>query len=83
MKIKLLPPALLRGSRPASRRGVGPMGRRQAGREVVESSRLRSQSKFLLECAKKAVEIAIEQDENIAQQWLEEQTKSVEEHHAC
>ena len=31
----------------------------------------------MLECAKKAVEMAIEMDENIAMQWLESQIKSV------
>jgi restriction endonuclease S subunit len=41
--------------------------------KVAESFNLRKQSKHLLECAKRAVEIAIEQDEQTAMQWLEEQ----------
>ncbi len=40
--------------------------------KVRESFRLRKQSKHLLECAKHAVEIAIEQDEQTALEWLEE-----------
>jgi len=43
--------------------------------KVTESFNLRKQSKHLLECAKRAVEIAIEQDEETAIQWLEVQTK--------
>jgi len=43
--------------------------------KVTESFNLRKQSKHLLECAKRAVEIAIEQDEKIAIQWLKVQTK--------
>jgi len=42
--------------------------------KVTESFSLRKQSKHLLECAKRAVEIAIEQDEQTAMQWLEAQT---------
>ena len=38
---------------------------------VVESFNLRKQTKDLLECAKRAVEIAIEQDEQTAIDWLE------------
>lgn len=41
--------------------------------KVNESHRLRKQSKHLLECAKRAVEIAIEQDEDRAMKWLEEE----------
>ena len=40
--------------------------------KVRESFRLRKQSKHLLECAKHAVEIAIEQDEQTALEWLAE-----------
>ena len=39
--------------------------------KVVESFRLRNRAKHLLECAKSAVEIAIEQDEQAAIEWLE------------
>ena len=41
--------------------------------KVEESFRLRQQSKHLLECAKKTVDIAIEKDEHIATQWLEKE----------
>ena len=39
--------------------------------KVVESFNLRKQAKDLLECAKRAVEIAIKQDEQTAIDWLE------------
>ena len=39
--------------------------------KIVESFNLRQQTKDLLECAKQAVEIAIEQDEQTAIDWLE------------
>ena len=39
--------------------------------KVVESFRLRKQAKDLLEHAKRAVEIAIEQDEQAAIEWLD------------
>ena len=39
--------------------------------KVVESANLRRESKRLLECAKRSVEIAIEQDEETALEWLE------------
>ena len=42
--------------------------------KVIESFNLRHQSKHLLECAKRAVEIAIEQDEQTAINWLETET---------
>ena len=41
-------------------------------RMVVEATELRKESKHLLECAKQAVEIAIEQDEATAVVWLED-----------
>ena len=41
-------------------------------RMVVEATELRKESKRLLECATRAVEIAIEQDEAIAAAWLED-----------
>ena len=39
--------------------------------KVTESFNSRKQSKHLLECAKRAVELAIEQDEQTAIDWLE------------
>jgi type I restriction enzyme S subunit len=44
---------------------------------VTESFNLRKQSKHLLECAKKAVEMAIEKDEQTAIDWLKAQTQSI------
>ncbi|RKU35063.1 hypothetical protein C6496_17350 [Candidatus Poribacteria bacterium] len=46
---------------------------KQAGiqQKVIESFNLRKHAKDLLECAKRAVEIAIEQDEQTAIDWLE------------
>jgi restriction endonuclease S subunit len=42
---------------------------------LLEESRiLKEQSKHLLDCAKRAVEIAIEQDEQAAIEWLEKET---------
>ncbi len=46
--------------------------------KVIESFSLRKQSKHLLECAKRAVEIAIEQDEQTAIKWLENETKEMQ-----
>ncbi len=43
--------------------------------KVTESCTLRKQSKHLLDCAKKAVEMAIEQDEQTAMKWLTKQTE--------
>lgn len=43
--------------------------------KIIESFDLRKQSKRLLECAKRAVEMAIEENEDAAMKWLEEQTK--------
>ena len=45
---------------------------------VIESFNLRKQSKHLLECAKRAVEMAIESDEKKASGWLENETKEVQ-----
>ena len=42
--------------------------------KIIESFNLRKQSKHLLECAKRAVEVAIEQDEQTAIDWLEKET---------
>lgn len=50
----------------------------QIQRKVVESFNSRNQSKHLLECAKRAVEIAIEQDEQTAIDYLENETEEVE-----
>jgi len=46
--------------------------------KVTESFSLRKQSKHLLECAKRAVEIAIEQDEQTAIKCLENETKEMQ-----
>ena len=43
--------------------------------KISASFELRKQSKQLLECAKRAVEIAIEQNEQTAIDWLEHETK--------
>ena len=46
--------------------------------KVTESFNLRKQSKQLLECAKLAVEIAIEKDEQAAVKWLKNETKEMQ-----
>ena len=46
----------------------------QIQQKITESATLRRQSKHLLECAKGAVEMAIEQDEATALAWLERET---------
>ncbi len=46
-------------------------------RMVVESSGLRAESGRLLECAGRAVEIAIEEDERTAVAWLERETEAI------
>lgn len=48
----------------------------QIQRKITESFNLRKQSKHLLECAKKAVEMAIEKNEKTATQWLKKQTQN-------
>ena len=50
----------------------------QIQRKIIESFNLRKQSKHLLECAKRAVEIAIEQDEQTAIDYLENRTTEIE-----
>lgn len=45
----------------------------QIQRKIAESFALRRQSKHLLDCAKRAVELAIEQNEQAATDWLEDQ----------
>ena len=46
----------------------------QIQKKVTESFNLRKQSKHLLDCAKRAVEMAIDQDEQTAIDWLEDET---------
>lgn len=46
----------------------------QIQQKIVESFNLRKQSRQLLECAKRAVEIAIERNEQVAIDWLENAT---------
>ena len=48
--------------------------------KVVESAALRKESKRLLECAKHSVEIAIEQDEETAMEWLNKKTGEAKIH---
>jgi restriction endonuclease S subunit len=47
----------------------------QIQQKITKSFNLRKQSKHLLECAKRAVEISIEQNEDAAIKWLQEQTE--------
>ena len=47
----------------------------QISQKITESFNLRKQSKHLLECAKRAVEIAIEQDEQTAIDYLQNTTQ--------
>ena len=54
----------------------------QIQQKAVESLNLRMQSKHLLECAKRAVEIAIEQDEQTAIEWLESATTRFHDYHS-
>lgn len=49
----------------------------QIQQKITESFKLRKHSKHLLECAKRAVEMAIEKDEKTAINWLEQQTKTI------
>ncbi len=49
----------------------------QIQQKVIESFSLRRQSNHLVECAKHAVEMAIEQDEQTAIDWLENKTQEV------
>ena len=50
----------------------------QIQQKVIESFNLRKQFKHLLECAKRAVEMAIESDEKTAINWLENETKEIQ-----
>lgn len=45
--------------------------------KITESFSLRKQSKYLLECAKKAIDMAIEEDEETAMQWLKSQIENI------
>lgn len=45
--------------------------------KITESFYLRKESKHLLECAKKAVEMAIEQDEKTAERWIKRQAEKL------
>ena len=49
----------------------------QIRNKIAASFELRKQSKYLLDCAKRAVEIAIEQDEQTAIEYLENGTQEV------
>ena len=50
----------------------------QIQQKVIKSFNLRKQSKQLLEFAKKAVEMAIEKDEQKAMKWLQNKTKEIQ-----
>lgn len=50
----------------------------QIQQKITESFSLREQSRHLLECARQAVEIAIEQDEQTVREWLENETKAMQ-----
>ena len=54
----------------------------QIKQNIIDSYNLRKQSKHLLECAKRTVEIAIEQDEQVAIEWLTSETQLQEDSHA-
>ena len=49
----------------------------QIEKKIAKSFSIRKQSKHLLECAKRAVEIAIEQDEKVAINWLRNEIEKV------
>lgn len=49
----------------------------QVQQTIIESFNLRNQSERLLECAKRAVEMAIEQGEKKAIEWLDKQTRAM------
>ncbi len=53
---------------------------REIEQKVAESFRLRERSKELLEYAKRAVEIAIEQDEQTAIDWLRQRRRETSKH---
>lgn len=45
--------------------------------KIIESTNLRNKSKALLEIAKKAVEIAVEESEEFAEKWIEEEVNKL------
>jgi restriction endonuclease S subunit len=49
----------------------------QIQQKIIESFNLRKQSKHLLECAKKAVEMVIEKNEETAMKWLKSQLDGI------
>ncbi|MDD9821125.1 MAG: hypothetical protein OXR07_09655 [Nitrospira sp.] len=49
----------------------------QVRQTIIKSLNLRNQSEHLLECAKRAVEMAIEQGERKAIEWLDKQTRAM------
>ena len=51
--------------------------------KVFESFNARKQAKDLLECAKRAVEMAIEQDEQTAINWLESVSQRTDPWRVC
>ena len=57
---------------------ISPKKQTPIQQKVIESFNLRKQSKRLLGCAKRAVEMAIEQDEKTAINWLENETKEMQ-----
>ena len=59
---------------------LSPETQNQIRQMVTESASLRRQSKRLLECAKRAVELAIEQDEQTAIAWLDSETNTQSHH---
>lgn len=56
---------------------ISPQQQARIKEKVSESFALSKQSKHLLECAKQAVEIAIEKNERVAVKWLEKETGEV------
>lgn len=56
---------------------ITPSKQQKITEKIHESHRLKRQSKHLIEFAKKAVEMAIEQDEQKAINWLKEQTQDI------
>ena len=57
---------------------ISPDKQTEIQQKVIESFNLRKQSRHLLECAKRAVEMAIEQDEKTAINWLKNATREIQ-----
>ena len=57
---------------------ISPDKQTEIQQKVAASFDLRKQSKRLLKCAKRAVELAIEADEQTATNWLENETKEMQ-----